>query len=137
MLVSHLLTLGLYILMLFWIDAGLALVVMATLPLFVLHQRIFSWRKRKAAEGFLHSNGELLACEEQGLANLRGTSVNDAESQMAGVHRKLFDRAFHWALRERGLEVGFEVSFTLLIYLCGLLVVLFGVQDVSGGSLPV
>lgn len=137
MLVSHLLTLGLYIFMLFWIDAGLALVAMATLPLFILHQRIFSRRKREAAEGFLHSNGELLACEEQGLANLRGTSSHNAESQMAGLHRKMFDRAFRWALRERGLEVGFEVSFTLLIYLVGLLVVLFGVRDVSSGSMLV
>ena len=137
MLVSHLLTLGLYVFMLFWIDAGLALVAMATLPLFVLHQRIFSRRKREAAKGFLHSNGELLACEEQGLANLRGTSANNAESQMAGLHRKMFDRAFRWALRERGLEVGFEVSFTLLIYLVGLLVVLFGVREVGSGSMLV
>ena len=137
MLVSHLLTLGLYVFMLFWIDAGLALAAMATLPLFVLHQRIFSRRKREAAEGFLRSNGELLACEEQGLANLRGTSANNAESQMAGLHRRMFAKAFRWALRERGLEVGFEVSFTLLIYLVGLLVVLFGVQEVSGGSLLV
>lgn len=137
MLVSHLLTLCLYIFMLFWIDTRLALVAMATLPLFLFHQRIFSRRNRRASEGLLRTNGELLACEEQGLANLRGTSSNNAESRMSGLHRTMFDRAFVWALRERRLEVGFDVSFTLLIYLVGLLVVLFGVQDVSDGSMLV
>ncbi len=137
MLISHVLTLILYIFMLFWINTGLALVAIVTLPLFILHQRTFSWRKRKAAEGFLLNNGKLLACEEQGLANLRGTSANNAESQMAGLHRKMFNKALVWSLRERGLEVGFEVSFTLLVYLVGLLVVLFGVREVSSGNMLV
>lgn len=137
LLVSHLLTLCLYVFMLFWIDVNLALVAMATVPLFILHQRFFSIRKRRAAEGFLRTNGDLLACEEQGLANLRGTSSNNAESLMSGLHRKVFDRVFRWAMRERGLEIGFEVTFTLLIYLVGLLIVLFGVQGVSSGGMPV
>lgn len=135
MLVSHLLTLCLYVFMLFWIDTQLALISMATLPLFVLHQQIFSRRNQRASEGFLRTNGELLGCEEQGLANLRGTSSNNAEARMTGLHRRMFERAFVWAIRERRLDVGFDVSFTLLIYSVGLLVVLFGVQGVSDGSI--
>jgi len=137
MLVSHLLTLCLYVFMLFWIDVRLALIAMATLPLFLFHQQIFSRRNRHASEGFLRTNGELLACEEQGLANLRGTSSNNAESRMSALHRSMFGQAFVWAIRERRLEVGFDVSFTLLIYLVGLLVILFGVKDVSDGSMLV
>ncbi len=137
MLISHLLTLCLYVFMLFWIDVGLALMALATIPLFVLHQRWFSRRRRQAAEGFLRSNGELLASEEQGLANLRGISSNTAEAFMAGLHRRMFDKAQRWALRERGLSVGFEVSFTLLIYLVGLLIVLFGVREISNGNMEV
>ena len=137
MLVSHLLTLTLYIAMLFWIDMRLALIALAMVPLFVLHQRFFSERKRRATEGFLQTNGELLAFEEQGLANLRGVSANAAESQVTTMHQNVFAKACRWAVRERGLEVAFTVSFTVLIYLVGVLIVLLGVDGVRGGSLPV
>lgn len=137
MLVSHVLTLSLYALMLFWIDVRLALIALATVPLFVLHQRFFSERKRRATEGFLQSNGKLLAFEEQGLANLRGVSANVAESQVTNRHQDVFATACRWAVRERGLEVGFGVSFAVLIYLVGLMIVLFGVDSVRGGTMPV
>ena len=137
MLVSHLLTLTLYIAMLFWIDMHLALIALAMVPLFVLHQRFFSERKRRATEGFLQTNGELLAFEEQGLANLRGVSANAAERQVTTMHQNVFAKACRWAVRERGLEVAFGVSFTVLIYLVGMLIVLLGVDGVRGGSLPV
>lgn len=137
MLVSHLLTLVLYIAMLFWIDVRLALIALATVPLFVLHQRFFSERKRRATEGFLQTNGELLAFEEQGLANLRGISANTAESQVTAMHQNVFARACRWAVRERGLEVAFGVSFTVLIYLVGVMIALLGVDGVRSGSLPV
>ncbi len=136
-LVSHLLTLLIYVSLLFWINSGLALVAMATVPVFVLHQRFFSRRKHEAASKFLRSNGELLAFEEQGLANLRGIASNNAESLMARLHDKVFQRVYRWALRERVLEVAFQVSFTLLVYLVGLLVVVVGVREVSAGTLPV
>jgi ATP-binding cassette subfamily B protein len=40
-------------------------------------------------------------------------------------------------VRERGLDVGFGVSFTVLIYLVGLLIVLFGVDAVRSGEVAV
>jgi ATP-binding cassette subfamily B protein len=40
-------------------------------------------------------------------------------------------------VRERALNVGFGVSFTVLIYLVGLVIVLFGVDDVRNGKMPV
>lgn len=137
MLVSHVLTLLFYIFMLFWIDVQLALLALMTLPLFILHQRLFSERKRKAAEGFLRTNGELLAFEEQSLANLRGISGNTAEQQVTARHDAVFDKAGRWLVKERGLDVSFTISFTLLIYLVGLLVVLFGVQGIRDGDIAV
>lgn len=137
MLVSHVLTLILYTTMLFWIDVRLALIALATVPLFVLHQRFFSERKRRATEGFLQSNGKLLAFEEQGLANLRGVSANVAESQVTDRHQNVFAAACRWGVRERGLEVGFIVSFTVLMYSVGLMIVLFGVDSVRSDAMPV
>ncbi len=137
MLVSHLLTLVLYVGMLFWIDVRLALIALAVVPLFVLHQRFFSERKRRATEGFLQTNGKLLAFEEQSLANLRGVSANTAEAPVIAMHQKVFSRVSAWAIRERGLGVAFGVSFTLLIYLVGLMIALFGLDDVRSGAMPV
>jgi ABC-type multidrug transport system fused ATPase/permease subunit len=137
MLVSHLLTLSLYVFMLFWIDVRLALMALATVPVFVLHQRFFSERKRRATENFLQANGKLLAFEEQGLANLRGVSANTAEQLVAEKHQGVFAKACRWAVRERGLNVAFGVSFTVLIYLVGLVIVLFGVDSVRSGAMPV
>jgi ABC-type multidrug transport system fused ATPase/permease subunit len=137
MLVSHLLTLSIYAFMLFWIDIRLALIALATVPVFVLHQHFFSERKRRATEGFLQANGKLLAFEEQGLANLRGVSANAAEGLVTEKHRSVFSRARHWAVRERGLDVAFGISFTVLIYLVGLMIVLFGMDSVRNGAMPV
>ncbi len=137
MLVSHVLTLVLYTTMLFWIDVRLALIALAAVPLFVLHQRFFSERKRRATEGFLQTNGKLLAFEEQGLANFRGVSANAAENHVTAMHKKVFARVSAWAVRERGLGVAFGVSFTLLIYLVGLMIALFGLDDVRSGEMPV
>ncbi|NOX92976.1 MAG: ABC transporter ATP-binding protein [Gammaproteobacteria bacterium] len=137
MLVSHLLTLVLYITMLFWINTRLALIALTTVPLFVLHQRVFSEHKRRATEGFLQTNGKLLAFEEQGLANLRGVSANTAEDHVTSMHQKAFARVSAWAMRDRGLGVAFSVSFTLLIYLAGLMIALFGLDDVRSGAMPV
>jgi len=137
MLVSHFLTLILYVSMLFWIDVNLALLALAAVPLFVLHQRFFSERKRRATEGFLQTNSKLLSFEEQGLANLRGVSANTAEDHVTAIHQKVFSRVSAWAVRERGLGVAFSVSFTLLIYLVGLMIALPGLEDVRNGAMPV
>lgn len=137
MFISHVLTLSFYIAMLFWIDVQLALIALATLPVFILHQRFFSARKRRAAEKYLQANGELLAFEEQSLANLRGISGNTAESQVTKRHRDVFGNAGRWLLRERNLDIGFGITFTVLIYMVGLLVVLFGVDGVRDGNIEV
>ena len=136
-LVSHVLTLSLYVFMLFWIDLRLALIALATTPLFILHQRYFSPRKRKATEGFLKANGDLLAMEEQNLSNLRGISSNQTESWIAKQHRRVFGKALKWGLRDRGLDVSFQVSFSFLIYAVGLLIVLLGSDSIKSGELQV
>ena len=137
MLVSHFLTLFLYVSMLFWIDVGLALIALAAVPLFVLHQRFFSERKRRATESFLQANGRLLSFEEQGLANFRGVSANTAEDHVTTMHQKVFAKVRVWAMRGRSLGLAFGVSFTLLIYLVGLMVALFGLDNVRNGTMPV
>jgi len=136
-LVSHVLTLHLYVFMLFWIDLRLALIALATTPLFLLHQRYFSPRKRKAMEGFLNANAELIASEEQNLGNLRGISSNQTESWVSKLHRKVFGKALKWGLLDRGLDVSFQVSFSFLIYVVGLIIVLFGIDSIKAGELQV
>jgi len=136
-LVSHVLTLNLYVFMLFWIDVRLALIALATTPIFFLQQRYFSPRKRKAKEEFLKANGDLLATEEQNLSNLRGISSNQTESWVSELHRRVFGKALKWGLRDRGLDVSFQVSFSFLIYAVGLLIVLLGSDSIKSGELQV
>jgi ABC-type multidrug transport system fused ATPase/permease subunit len=136
-LISHLLTLSIYIFMLFWIDTYLAMIALVTIPLFVLHQRFFSRRKRRVTEGFLKSSGELLAFEEQGLANLRGISANVAEARVSELHRGVFDKARRWMVMESGLAVAFNASFTMLVYLVGMVVVVVGVEGLRSGEISV
>jgi ABC-type multidrug transport system fused ATPase/permease subunit len=136
-LVSHVLTLNLYAFMLFWIDVRLALIALATTPIFFLQQRYFSPRKRKSTEEFLKANGNLLAMEEQNLSNLRGISSNQTESWVSKLHRRVFDKALKWGLRDRGLDVSFQVSFSFLIYAVGLLIVLLGSDSIKAGELQV
>jgi ABC-type multidrug transport system fused ATPase/permease subunit len=136
-LVSHVLTACLYITLLFWIDTRMALIALATTPVFLLHQRYFSPRKRRATEGFLKANGQLLAFEEQSLGNMRGISSTTSESLVAGLHQGVFARAREWGVRERGLEVAFGVTFTVLIYSVGLMIVWLGVDGIRNGEFPV
>ena len=136
-LVSHVLTLSLYVFMLFWIDVRLALIALATTPVFFLQQRYFSPRKRKAMEGFLKANAALIATEEQNLGNLRGISSNQTESWITELHRRVFDKALRWGLRDRGLNISFQFSFSFLIYAVGLLIVLLGTDSIQAGELQV
>ncbi len=135
LLVSHLLTLIFYCVMLFWIDWSLALAALLSVPLFFLHQRLFGQRKRKASQNFYHENGELLAFEEQALANLRGISSVGAEACMAEQHQTAFEKARCWAMKMRWLDQGFEVTLVGLVYLCAIAVVLLGIERVQLGLL--
>jgi subfamily B ATP-binding cassette protein MsbA len=76
---SHVLTIALYVFMLFWIDVRLSLLAMLILPVYVLHQRYFAARKRRASETFFAKNGKLLAFEEEALSNIRSVSTFTAE----------------------------------------------------------
>ena len=136
-LLSHLLTLLFYCGMLFWIDAYLAVVALIFVPLFVVHQRLFGWRKRKASQRFFHENGELLTFEEQTLANLRGISSVRAEVRMADRHEGVFEKARRWAMRMRFLDQGFEVTMAALIYLCGITIVFVGMERIQAQGLGI
>ena len=129
--VSHVLTFTIYTGMLFWIDITLALIALLVSSIFVIQQKLFSTPKRHAAENFFNHNGKLLAMEEQSISNMRGVSTYSAESLVTKLHRHVFSKTKFWALRERGLDVGFNVSFTLLLYLAGLVIVLFGVDGIK------
>ena len=130
---SHLLTAVVYVAMLFWIDLPLALAALAVIPLFVIHQRVLGGYKRHAAEQFMEKRGELLAFEEESLSNLRGISSANAEGFIGNLHRKLFEIARHWAMRERGVDAGFMVGFSFLIYATGIVIVFVGLDGIREG----
>ena len=130
-LVSHLLTLVFYCGMLFWIDWYLALVALLFVPLFIIHQTLFGPRKRRASQHFFHENGELLAFEEQTLANMRGISSVRAEARMTSRHGEVFENARYWAMKVRWLDQAFTVTLAGLIYLCGISIVFVGIDRIE------
>jgi subfamily B ATP-binding cassette protein MsbA len=137
MIASHMLTLSIYIVMLFWININLALLAMAAIPLYLMHQRYFSPRKQKATAQFLGKNAQLLGFEEQCLGNLKNISSNTAESAISSKHLTLFNLAKLFSMKERLLLNGFSVSFMLLNYLVGLIIILVGVSSIHKGILSV
>ncbi len=130
MICSHLLTMGIYVGMLFWIDARLAAWAMLIAPVFVIHQKLFAPRKRRASERFYQYNGRLLAFEEQALAQLRGIGYFAAEARIADLHLSVLDKARHWLTRDRNIDVFYGNTFAFLIYFTGLVVVLLGVEGI-------
>lgn len=132
-MVSHALTFVVYTAMLFWIDVQLALIALLVSLVFVVHQKVFAPYKSRAAEKFLHNNGQLLGFEEQAVSNMRGVSTYVAESFITSLHRRFFENTRFWAMRERGLDVGFNITFTLFLYLTGLVIVLVGVDGIRDG----
>jgi ABC-type multidrug transport system fused ATPase/permease subunit len=130
---SHVLTLTLYVFMLFWIDARLAALALLIVPVYVVHQRYFALRKRRVAQTFLEKNAKLLAFEDEALTNLRSVSSATAEDQVARLHGAVFEDARVWAMKDRGLEYAFATTFSLLIYITGLAIVLMGIDGVRHG----
>jgi ABC-type multidrug transport system fused ATPase/permease subunit len=128
---SHVLTLCIYIFMLFWIDVQLALWALAISPLYLLHQRLFAPYKRKATEKFLQHNGKLVGFEEQALAHSKGISNFTAESYIAKLHRKVFESTRFWITREFNIDLLFGISFTFMIYFTGLVIVLLGIEGIQ------
>ncbi|MDH5228853.1 MAG: ABC transporter ATP-binding protein/permease [Gammaproteobacteria bacterium] len=132
-LISHAATSVLYIFMLFWIDWRLALIALAMLPVLFLHQRLFATPKRKAAEGFLAKNGDLLAHEEEVLNNITEVNAFNAEDRVGRHHQEKFAGAFTWAIKERWLDVSFSASFSLLTYFSAFLIVYMGIKSIEQG----
>ncbi|WP_455209856.1 ABC transporter ATP-binding protein [Kaarinaea lacus] len=128
---SHVLTLCIYIFMLFWIDIQLALWALAISPLYLLHQKLFAPHKRKATEKFLEHNGKLVGFEEQALAHSKGISNFTAETYIAKLHRKVFESTRFWITREFNIDLLFGISFTFMIYFTGLIIVLLGVEGIQ------
>ncbi|NOX43288.1 MAG: ABC transporter ATP-binding protein [Gammaproteobacteria bacterium] len=135
--VSHILTFFVYIGMLFWINITLALIAVVISFVFVVQQKLFSSPKRHAAENYFMRNGQLLAFEEQAISHMRGVSTNVAESLISELHRSSFEKARYWAMRELGLNIGFNISFTFLLYLTCLIVVLVGIDGIQDGRFGV
>lgn len=137
MMISHVLTLAIYISMLFLINTFLALIAITSIPLYLIHQRYFSPRKQRATQQFLDKNAQLLAYEEQSLSNLRGISSNSAERVIVDKHYIIFNLAKKYSMRERVLDIGFSVTFMLINFLVGLVIILIGVNSIQNDNLTV
>ncbi len=135
LVLSHLLTLSFYGTMLVIIDWRLSLVALLALPPLIWLQRIFTRRKRVAAEAFLKRGARLLAFEENSLKNLAVISSLGAAAQIGRRHAESFAEAMTWALRERGLASGFAALMGVSLYLIGALVLYFGLTAVAAGEL--
>lgn len=133
--ISHLLTIVFYCSMLFWIDTYLALLALLFLPVFYIHQHLFSPYKKVAGENFYTRNGSLLAFEEQSLANMRGINAFNAEDRLANQHIEAFESARRWAMKMRLLDQGFNVTLAVLIFICAITIVHAGVEKAETGSL--
>jgi ATP-binding cassette subfamily B protein len=136
-LVSSTVTILFYSAMLFVINWQLALAAMFFAPVFYFHQRFFAPRKARASKRFFEENGRLLSFEEQSLGNLRGISSFQVESRMGKLHRLVFGVARSWAMRMRWIDAWFGLSFTVLIYLGGLLIMFLGIRAIQNGGLAV
>lgn len=135
LLLLHLSTIIFYLVMLFLLDWRLATGALLLSPLFVLHQRIFSQRKRKAAEGFMHENGRLLGYEHSVIQFIKAISTLDAKSWLAKGHLERFQSAYNWAAKERWLDGLFFTSLMALLYLGAIFMVFAGMWFVEDGSL--
>ena len=134
---SHLLVLVFYISMLFWIDWQLALVALCLAPLFFITQQILAPRKGIYSTNYYQRNGELMAFEEQAMGNLRGISAFGVESRISDRHHSVFEVARRWALKMRAVDILYDRLFAVLIYLAGVVVVYWGIDNVKSGELLV
>jgi ABC-type multidrug transport system fused ATPase/permease subunit len=136
-LASHLFIFIFYAAMLLWIDVGLALAALAISPIFLLHQHSFGQRNRRVSQKFLDAFGQLLAFESETLNNLRGISSFNAEKQVSTMHRAAFESAADWSFKSRRLSALFHVTFSVLIYVSGLSIVLIAISAIDRGTFTV
>ncbi len=135
LLASHAFIFIFYAAMLFLIDVPLAFLALLLTPLFVLHQRFFGQRKRYVSERFFDYLGRLLAFEAESLSNLRGISSFGVESHVSHLHNNIFSDARKWAMKSKWLDAWFSSTFSVLIYLIGLLIVIGGVYQIHAEAL--
>ena len=129
------LTFLVYVAVLVWIEPRLSLAALALLPLFWLHQRYFSARTRHSSAVFLARQGNMSAFEEESLANLQGISSFNAEPLMMTRFAQLFSGLRRAAMRNLLTQNAFVVSFELLAALCGIVLVMLGVEAIGRGAL--
>jgi len=134
---SHLLTLLFYCSMLVIIDWQLALLALSLVPVFWLHQKAFANKKSNAAQGFFHSNGILLAKEDEMLGNLKLVNAFNQQTKILDLHKLFFQDAFNWAKKERKLDALFSTSLAMLVYFCALFMIYQGVQRIQAEEMSV
>jgi len=134
-IVSHCLTIIFYSCMLFWIDWQLAILAIAITPAFIIHQRIFAPLNRRYGEHFFARNGELIGFEENTLNNLQGVSSFGIEKQMTRLQRLKYAVASRWRVKSAWAAAGFNVTFSLLIYLTGIVVIYAGIYGIQEENL--
>jgi len=136
-LFSHICIISFYLLMLFWLDAQLALIALVVTPAFLIHQRLFVLPRRRAAQGFMASNGLLLEFEQGLIRFVKNIAGLGASERLANKHASVFEKAMFWAMKERWLEALFRTSLQVLVYLAAIFVLYKGIEDVQSGVLTV
>lgn len=134
---SHIFGFMFSLIMLLWIDWKITVMAMLFLPVLYFQQRYFSGKKHYAAGQFLAKNGELLSFEEQSISNLRNISSFCIEPVMNELHRKEFELSKKWLLKSRFIDVCFSSSLSILIYLCTLAIMYFGLLRIQNGQLMI
>jgi ABC-type multidrug transport system fused ATPase/permease subunit len=134
-LVSHAAIFLFYAAMLLWIDVRLALLALAISPLFLLHQRLFAERNRRITEAFFKAGSALLSRESETLENLRDISSFGAQDTVSRLHRIAFQGARDWSMKAKKLDALFDASLAVLVYLCGLAVLVAGVYEMQLGQI--
>jgi len=136
-LASHLFIFLFYAGMLFWIDFKLAILALAISPLFLIHQRAFGKHKHRVSQQFMAAFARLLSFESETMGNLRGISSFAAEKEIQRRHGHIFSPARDGAMRSKMLDAWFSSTFSVLIYLSGLLIVGFAIYAIRQGEFSV
>ena len=121
----------------FWVDWKMALVALAMAPFFFLSQQFVAPKTGRVARHFTKERAKLVSIEEQTLANLRGISAFNSENLMKEKHGAQFAVARSWALKARQIRILTNSSFTILLYLAGLVIIFSGISSIQTGHLSV
>ncbi len=134
---SYALSFTAYLIILFYIDYRLALVVLVLLPIFVWQQQYFSRRTRVSSQAFLDYQGRMSGFEAESLANLQGIASFNAQPLMLRRFDELFGKFRQAAMRNLLTGNAFVVSFELLAALCAIVLVALGVIAIERDQLTI